>query len=145
MDLAVHKIDLAGWLLDRPLEPGAQAQFEGPVEDLATINLKAEGGVQITVTASWRGPLDEATLLVIGTEAILEGSWTVGKLQLRKGNHIETIETDIPWTDQDKSAQGMIAAFVDACLSGKKPVDHDLMWDTGTRRVLEAYTARSNT
>ncbi len=145
MDLAVHKIDLAGWLLDRPLEPGAHADYEGPVEDLATINLKAEGGIQITVTASWRGPADEATLLVIGTEAILDGSWTVGTLQLRKGRDITTIETDIPWTDADKSAAAMIKAFVDTCQSGRKPVDHDTMWDTGTRRVLEAYAARSGT
>jgi UDP-N-acetylglucosamine 3-dehydrogenase len=145
MDLGVHKIDLAGWLLDRTLEPGGQAQFEGPVEDLATINLTAEGKVQITVTASWRGPADEATLLVVGTEAILEGSWTVGRLQLRKGDQIESIETDIPWTVQDTSAAGMIKAFVDACLGGKKPVDTDLLWDTGTRKVLEAYAARSIT
>ncbi len=145
MDLAVHKIDLAGWLLDRPLEPDVRAQFDGPVEDLATIALKVEGPVWLTVTASWRGPADEATLLVIGTDAILEGSWTVGQLQLRHGDQITTIKTDIPWTDADRSPQDMIKAFVDACQTGRKPVDGDLMWDTGTRKVLEAYAARSAT
>lgn len=143
MDLSVHKIDLAGWLLDRPIQPNPIAQFDGPVEDLASIHLVAEGPVWLTVSASWRGPADEATLLAIGTEAILEGSWTVGKLQLRRGHDIEVIDTQVPWTDEDTSPQGMIASFVEACISGRKPVETDVMWDTGTRRVLEAYAARS--
>jgi UDP-N-acetylglucosamine 3-dehydrogenase len=143
MDLAVHKIDLAGWLLERPILQGAHAQFEGPVEDAASIHLVAEGPVWLTVTASWRGPADEATLLVVGTEAILEGSWTVGRLQLRKGHDTTEISTEIPWTEADTSPQGMIAAFVEACITGRKPVDTDLTWDSGTRCVLEAYEARS--
>jgi UDP-N-acetylglucosamine 3-dehydrogenase len=142
MDLAVHKIDLAGWLLDRSIQPNPIAQFEGAVEDLASIHLVAEGPVWLTVTASWRGPADEATLLVVGTDAILEGSWTVGKLQVRRGADITQIETDVPWTSSDRSPQGMTAAFVEACVTGRKPVKHDLMWDAGTRRVLEAYASR---
>jgi predicted dehydrogenase len=144
MDLSVHKIDLAGWLVDRPIRPGASAQFDGEVEDLASVHLIADGPIFLTVTASWRGPADEATLLVVGTEAVLEGSWTVGKLQIRRGHEIEVIDTDVPWTEQDTSPKGMIGSFVDACLSNKKPVEEDLMWDTGTRRVLEAYAARSS-
>lgn len=143
MDLAVHKIDLAGWLLERPILPGAHAQFEGPVEDVASIHLVAEGPVWLTVTASWRGPADEATLLVIGTDAILEGSWTVGRLQVRKGQNTTDIRTEIPWTDEDTSPRRMIRAFVDACATGHKPVEADLTWDSGTRWVLEAYEARS--
>jgi predicted dehydrogenase len=142
MDLSVHKIDLAGWLLERHILPGAQAQFEGLVEDLASIHFAAEGPIWLTVTASWKGPADEATLLVIGTEAILEGSWTVGQLQLRRGSKTTTIKTEIPWTAEDSSPRRMIRAFADACRSGRKAVDSDLMWDTGTRRVLEAYASR---
>ena len=143
MDLAVHKIDLAGWLLDRRLLPGATAQFDGDVEDLASIYFMAADSVLLSVTASWRGPSDEGTLLVIGTDGTLEGCWTIGQLRLRRGTEILTVETEIPWTDQDQSPARMIAAFVAACREGRKIVDSDLMWDAGTRSVLEAYESRA--
>jgi predicted dehydrogenase len=142
MDLAVHKVDLAGWLIDREIPAVSSAQFEGAAEDLASIHCVGRGGVLVTVTSSWRGPADEATLLVVGTDGMLEGCWSIGELSLRRRGKATRLQTEIPWTPSDRSQVRMIGAFVDACLAGERPVSTDPLWDTGTRRVLEAY-ARS--
>jgi len=66
MDLGVHLIDLALWVLGRPPVLGASATLlrggkpirdrKGEVEDFALAELQVEGGVPVRIACSWRLP-----------------------------------------------------------------------------------------
>jgi UDP-N-acetylglucosamine 3-dehydrogenase len=140
IDLAVHKIDVAGWLVDEDVVSADSAQLSGGVEDLGAFHGATAGGVLVSVCASWRGPADESTLLVVGTEATLEGCASLGTLSLRsQAAAAESWQTVPPWGEDDDSAVMMIWDFVRACREGRRPVASDPLWDSATRRVLETY------
>lgn len=87
IDLGVHLIDLALWLLEfpaveavdsqlfaggAPLDPGA-----AQVEDYAAVQLRLAGGIVVRLTCSWR--------VSAGRDAIIEATWlgTEGAVALR--------------------------------------------------------------
>lgn len=74
MDLGVHLVDLAAWLLDFPTITSVTSQlFAGgerltsghpTVEDFATVQLELAGGIALRLTCSWR--------LAVGRDAVIE-------------------------------------------------------------------------
>lgn len=142
LDLAVHKADLAAWLIDRPpvTVPGDRQSAAGNVEEAGLLVAELEGGVPSVVHASWRGPKDESSILVSGTLGVLVGISSSGTLSVH-GSAPGTWHTVPPWSPEDDSAQLMIADFVRNCLAGVRPIEHDRMWDAGTRTVLLHYAA----
>jgi predicted dehydrogenase len=87
LDLGIHLVDLALWLLDdfavrdvtsrlhRPLETGA-----GGVEDYASIQFTAQAGVSVNIVCSWR-------LQTAGDAKIFAGLYgTKGGVELRNVN-----------------------------------------------------------
>jgi predicted dehydrogenase len=115
------------------------AQYEGPVEDVAAIHGATVHGVMISVSSSWRGPADESTLLVVGTNGFLFGCGSAGTLAVRVGQETRTHDVVAPWSERDRSPEPMIADFVAACQEGRRPIATDPLWDVATRRVLEVY------
>jgi predicted dehydrogenase len=142
LDLAVHKADLAAWLTDRPpvVVPGRRRSGAGGVEEAGLLVAELEGGVPSVVHASWRGPKDESSILISGTLGVLVGVSSSGTLSVH-GSAPGTWRTVPPWSSEDDSAQLMIADFVRNCLAGTRPVEHDPLWDAGTRMVLLHYAA----
>lgn len=140
IDLAVHKVDLAAWMVERPLEtvPVRAVRDHESVEELALMAFVLAGGVLCSVHASWQGPADESALLVSGSRGLLAGVSSSGRLT-SSGEQAGKWEAAAPWSPADDSRQAMIAAFVDHCLTGTRPVDTDIAWDAGTRAVLLAY------
>jgi predicted dehydrogenase len=75
MDLGVHLVDLALWVLDFPEVTGASAQLlskgeplrEGVVEDYAVAQLDLAGGTSVRLACSWNLPA--------GQEAVISASF----------------------------------------------------------------------
>jgi len=139
LDLGVHKADLVGWLADAPIvaaAPAARVVGAGDaVERLGALLLTLDGGVVATIAASWKGPSDESLLLATGTDGTLVARWSTGELHVRgRSGEARTVHA-APWTPADRSNEAMLADFVAACASGRRPAPD---WDAGTRWILEA-------
>jgi len=88
MDLGVHLVDLALWVLDFPMVEGVTARLsaggeplgEGQVEDYAVATLDLAGGTTVQVACSWR--------LQAGRDAIISAEFygTGGGAALRNAN-----------------------------------------------------------
>jgi predicted dehydrogenase len=76
IDLGIHLIDLALWLLDFPVVEtvdsqlfarGARLTGEHVVEDYAVVQLRLAGQVAVRLTSSWR--------ISAGRDAVIEATW----------------------------------------------------------------------
>jgi predicted dehydrogenase len=143
LDLGVHKVDLAGWIVGAgiadvtPVLTRAPHDAEGDVEWAGALALMLDGGIPVSLTASWLGPPDAMFVTVCGAEGILQADGATGVLTVIRGDVTETYRHPAPWGPGDDSAQAMVEDFLAACRGERRP---DLAsWDAGTRWVLEAY------
>ena len=144
LDLGVHKLDLAAWIVGRPIvdvtpavrrDPAGAA--EGDVEWAGGLALALEGGIPVSVATSWLGPPDAMLAVVCGSEGLLQADGATGVLSVTRGGTTETFRHPAPWSEDDRSPLGLAQDFVAACREGRRPDPDD--WDAGTRWVLEAY------
>lgn len=141
IDLAVHKADQAGWIAGRGLvERSIWLIAGGPaeVEEQGLLGFELEGGIHCAVHASWKGPADEASIVVTGSDGVLTGVWSSGEITCR-GRVRADWSAPIPWGPEDHSGLATVADFVDNCLAGRRPIETDPAWDCGTRSVLLGY------
>lgn len=143
LDLGVHKVDLVGWLVGAgiadvtPILTRAPHAAEGDVEWAGALALMLDGGVPVSLVASWLGPPDAMFVTVCGSEGVLQADGSTGALTVVRGDVTETHRHPAPWGPGDDSALAMVEDFVAACRGERRP---DLAsWDAGTRWVLEAY------
>lgn len=140
IDLGVHKVDQACWIAGRPLSDARPAVFRerGEIEQEALLAFQLEGPVSCAVHTSWKGPPDEASVVVTGTGGVLTGVWSSGTITCR-GHRDATWTEPVPWSEDDRSGGAMVADFVDRCLTGRRSIGDDPAWDSGTRAVLLGY------
>ncbi|MBV8685859.1 MAG: Gfo/Idh/MocA family oxidoreductase [Alphaproteobacteria bacterium] len=109
MDLGVHLIDLALWMLDFPDVTGVSSQLlsggeplrEGEVEDYAVAQLELEGGRSVRLACSWRLPAGREAVIAArfygsaGGAALTNvgGSFYDFTGELYRGTSAETLAT----------------------------------------------------
>lgn len=149
IDLGIHMLDLALWLLDLPRAIHVHGvahhrllplrRPEATVEDYLSSTIAFEGGLTMTLRTSYEanlpGPSIERNVTLLGTKMGVSydpwtGEFTYGDLESTRQ---ETIEEASP----KKNQQYSVDAFVDAVLAGKR------MWETIERgieglRIIEA-------
>ncbi|MEO8091433.1 MAG: Gfo/Idh/MocA family oxidoreductase [bacterium] len=147
LDLGVHKVDLAAWLLQSEivdvtpaLVQDPQTPQQGDVEWAGALTLKLAGGVLVSISASWLGPADAMLIVVAGSEGLLEANGATGSLVVTRPDGGESKTLIAPWSDEDRSNLAMIADFVEACEQNRRLEGFaKATWDSGTRWVLESY------
>jgi predicted dehydrogenase len=147
LDLGVHKLDLVGWLVGREIVDVTPALVrrpagptEGDVEWAGALTAMLDGGIPVSVAASWLGPPDAMLAVICGTRGQLQADGATGALSITRGGATETSRHPAPWSEDDGSAAAMIAAFVETCRGERRSLGPD--WDAGTRWALEAYRRR---
>lgn len=142
MDLAVHKIDLACWLLDDHVADVAPALTERThgAEDVGVISFRLSKGTYVTVTASWHGPRDASNLIVLGSEGLIRTGGYDGKVALESHAGMSEWDAVVPWSPSDWSSVAAINRFIERCAYRDLPNTIGPEWAQGTRVVLEAYT-----
>jgi myo-inositol 2-dehydrogenase/D-chiro-inositol 1-dehydrogenase len=140
IDLGVHKVDLAAWILEQvPTRISPAVLDRRPVEDIGWIHLQL-GEVMASILASWKGPDEGSQVLVFGSAGSLRAFGSSGEVEIRLADKVLREQVSIPWSAQDLSAEKMIADFIERCLVGQRFSEKELeLWDTGTRVVLESY------
>ena len=143
LDLGVHRLDLVGWLTERqivavtPTLRRAPGPLDGEVEWAGALSLMLEGGVPVSLVASWAGPPDAMLVLLGGSEGTLQADGVTGSLTIAREGRVETSQHPLPWGPDDDSALAMAAAFAAACRGERQP--ESTGWDAATRWLLEAY------
>ena len=80
LDLGVHKVDLATWILDQEISDVSKPEVNRyPIEELGALVLKIENKVA-TIVASWKGPKDESSLQIIGSKGMLTALGSTGDI-----------------------------------------------------------------
>lgn len=140
LDLGVHKVDLATWILDQEISDVSKPEVNRyPIEELGALVLKIENKVA-TIVASWKGPKDESSLQIIGSKGMLTALGSTGDIFVSQDGRIRREKASAPWSSSDHSPKGMILDFIERCLNGQRFTELELkLWDSGTRWVLEAY------
>ena len=115
----------------------APGPLDGEVEWAGALSLMLEGGVPVSLVASWAGPPDAMLVLLGGSEGTLQADGVTGSLTIAREGRVETSQHPLPWGPDDDSALAMAAAFAAACRGERQP--ESTGWDAATRWLLEAY------
>ncbi|MCG8466845.1 MAG: Gfo/Idh/MocA family oxidoreductase [Gemmatimonadetes bacterium] len=136
LDLAAHHVDLAGWLLDRPVESAAcSLRSLRSEDDTASLTLRLAGEVEAQISCSLTGS-EVDRFEIIGDDGILtadryRGSLTVEPVTRRRsrGDRVvaagralaatprQVLRTALPV--EDDSHRRTLAGFVDAVAAGR--------------------------
>lgn len=115
---AIHELDLALWLAG-PIESVVAtaahvSDLEIETEDVAAALLTTENGAIISVTLDYLSPTYHRGFRLVGTEGLLEWSWSSGQLTFVRGE----ARAEFNWkTDVDAAYRDEMAHFL-ACLDG---------------------------